>query len=233
MNRTLTILSIVALALVVALPAAAAETKDSRVTEIVDAAAEKYVSLEQAAAAAGVATYTKEQIEKARTNPAEEKSPTIAASMSEAYQKTLEESDMVPVSISAPLAAQYMSLTKDDPGLQAARITNSALQVSLELGFETDQTARVICGTMQGIRESVAENNFDWEETKKVLDELLKTWAADPALTVLDRVAQDCLTNEAVDAATYVPILSGPNVLGNPPGPNFDTPLSFPGGATL
>ncbi len=233
MNRITTILSIVVLALVVALPAAAAETKDTRVTQIVDAAAEKYMSLEQAASAAGVATYTKEQIEQAKAKPAEEKSPTITASMNEAYKKTLEESDMVPVSISAPLAAQYMSLTKDDPGLQAARITNAALQVSLELGFETEQTARVVCGTMQGIRESVAENNFDWEETKKVLDELLKTWAADPALAVLDRVAQDCLTAEAVDAATYVAPLVAPQPLGDPPGPNFDNPVSNPGGASI
>lgn len=233
MNRITAILSILVLALFVALPAAAAETSDPRVTQIVDAATEKYMSLEQAAAEAGVATYTKEQIEQARTKPAEEKSPTITASMSEAYQKTLEESDMVPVSISAPLAAQYMSLTKDDPGLQAARVTNATLQVALELGFETEQTARVVCGTMQGIRESVADNNFDWEETKKVLDELLKTWAADPALVVLDRVAQDCLTNEAVEAATYVAPLASPQPLGNPPGPNFDRPVSVSSGPTI
>ena len=233
MNRILTILSIVVLALVVALPAAAAETKDSRVDQIVNAAADKYMSLEQAASAAGVATYTKEQVKQARTKPAEEKSPTITASMNEAYKKTLDESDMVPVSISAPLAARYMDLTKDDPGLQAARITNAALQVSLELGFDTQQTARVICGTMQGIRESVAANDFDWEETKKVLDELLKTWAADSALTVLDRVARDCLTNEAAEAETYVAPLAAPQPLPDPSGPNFDRPTSFSGGATI
>jgi hypothetical protein len=233
MNRTLTILSILVLALVVALPVAAAETKDARVTQIVDSAADKYVSLEQAASVAGVATYTKEQIAQARTKPAEEKSPTITASMTEAYQKTLDESDMLPVSIATPLAARYMSLTKDDPGLQAARITNAVLQTALDLGFETEQTARVICGTMQGIRESVAENNFNWDETKAVLDELLKTWAADPALAVLDRVAQDCLANEAVEAATYVAPLVAPQPLGNPPGPNFDTPVSTSGGPTI